>query len=116
ISDRGFQRSIDATVNEASLGNLQSIQRVLTKAVPSGSQKVQSELEDLRDLWANGALFEVLNERGGCIFRSPRFVNAFPALPKEVGPSASFFTTNLNLLQYRIALQRVEAGGQRFEI
>jgi len=116
ISDMGFQRSIETTVNEASLGNLESIQRVLTKTVPSGSQKVQRELEDLRDLWANGALFEVMDAEGRCIFRSPKFVKAFPTLPTSVGRSVSFFTTNLNWLQYRIALQRVDAGGQSFEI
>jgi heavy metal sensor kinase len=116
ISDVGFQRSIDTTVDEASLGNLQSIQRVLAKSVPSGSAKVQGELEDLRDLWANGALFEVADAEGRCIFRSPRFANAFPPIPSNVGTTVAFFTTNLNRLQYRIALQRVEAGGQSFEI
>jgi len=116
ISDIGFQRSIETTVNNASLGNLQSVQRVLAKSVPGGSQMVHDELEELRDLWANGALFEVADAQGNWVFRSPRFLKAYPALPQNVGASASFFTTNLDLLQYRIALQRVEAAGQRFEI
>jgi len=116
ISDIGFQRSIETTVNEASLGNLQSVQRVLVKSVPGGSQKVRDELEDLRDLWANGALFEVLDAKGQCIFRSAKFGNASPKLPKDVGTSVFFLTTNLNLLQYRIALQRVQAAGQTWEI
>lgn len=116
ISDIGFQRSIETTVNEASLGNLQSIQRVLAKGVPSGSEKVREELEDLKDLWANGALFEVLDAERRLVFRSPRFTNAVPALPTDAGSNATFFTTNLNWLQYRIALQRVDVEGQRFEI
>ena len=116
ISDIGFQRSIETTVNEASLGNLQSIQRVLAKGVPSGSEKVREELEDLKDLWANGALFEVLDAERRLIFRSPRFTNAVPTLPTDASSNVTFFTTNLNWLQYRIALQRVDAGGQSFEI
>jgi two-component system, OmpR family, heavy metal sensor histidine kinase CusS len=116
ISDIGFQRSIEITVNNASLGNLHSVETVLAKSVPGGSQKVRDELEELRDLWANGALFEVADARGNWIFRSPRFLKAYPTLPQNVGASVSFFTTNLDLLQYRIALQRVEAAGQNFEI
>ena len=116
ISDIGFRHSIETTVDEASLGNLQSVQRVLAKSVPRGSEKVQNELEDLKDLWANGALFEVLDAERNLVFRSPRFTNALPPLPTNAGSSVSFFTTNLNWLQYRIALQRVDAGGQSFEI
>jgi heavy metal sensor kinase len=116
ISDIGFRRSIETTVDEASLGNLESIERVLDKSVPKGSQNVRGELEDLRDLWANGALFEVLDASGQLVFRSPKFVNALPALPTNAGRRVTFFTTNLNLLQYRIALGLVDAGGQTFEI
>jgi len=116
IGDIGFQRSIETTVNEACLGNLRSIQRVLAKSVPRGNAKVREELEDLKDLWANGALFEVLDAQGSLIFRSPRFSNALPALPTNAGNATAFFTTNLNWSQYRIALERVNASGQSFEI
>ena len=116
ISDLGFQRSIETTVNNASLGNLQSVQRVLAKNLAQGPQRLHEELEELQDLWANGALFEVADNDGHWLFRSPRFLKASPALPANVATNVLFFTTNLEQMQYRIALQRVATEGTAFEI
>lgn len=47
ISDVGFQRSIEVTVNNASSVNLQSLQQLLALNAPKGLANVQRELADL---------------------------------------------------------------------
>jgi heavy metal sensor kinase len=116
ISDIGFQRSIEATVDDASRTNLETIQRLLTRIAGQGDGKLPHELAELSDLWANGALFEVADASGNWIFRSPRFSLARPALPVIHNSGVAFFTTNLDFLQYRIALQHVQAAGKAYEI
>jgi heavy metal sensor kinase len=116
ISDVGFRRSIEATVNDASRINLETVQRILaTDGFKSGAE-LNVELKALANLWPNGGLFEVADARGNWIFRSPQMTQAYPALPAVHDRRVLFFTTNLNYLQYRIALQRVEAGGSFFEV
>ena len=116
VSDLGFQHSIEATVDEASHANLEVVHRLLQNKVGLGSPKVRDELQELSELWANGAIFEVADSSGNWIFRSPRFLQPVPPLPAAQGAQVSFFTNNLEQMQYRTALQRVEAGGQVFEI
>ena len=116
VSDLGFQHSIEATVDEASHANLEVVHRLLQNKAGLGSPKVRDELQELSELWANGAIFEVADSSGNWIFRSPRFLQPVPPLPAAQGAQVSFFTNNLEQMQYRTALQRVEAGGQIFEI
>jgi heavy metal sensor kinase len=116
ISDVGFRRSIEVTVDDASGVNLQSLVRLLANAAPKGPVKVQKQLAELASWWPSGVLFEVADENQSWIFRSPQFLQASFPLPRVRQGQVTFFTTNLNYIQYRIALQRVEAGGQTFEI
>ncbi len=116
ISDIGFQRSIEATVDDASRTNLETIQRLLARRASVGDDKLPYDLAELSDLWANGALFEVADASGNWIFRSPRFALARPALPVIRNSGVAFFTTNLDFLQYRIALQHVHTAGKTYEI
>lgn len=115
ISDIGFRRSIEVTVNDASRSNLHTIQRLLTNTAGLRDEQVGQQLRGLSDLWANGALFEVSDDRGKWLFRPGRFLDAYPSLP-AAGSSVSFWTGNLNKLQYRVALQRVKIGDRVFEL
>jgi heavy metal sensor kinase len=114
IGDFGFRRSIDTTVSDASRRNLDIVQRVLEGSVARGTPKVQKELTELSELWANGAIFEVSEPDGTWIFRSPRFL--LPKLPLPAPPLAgvSFLTSNLDSQQFRIAQERIQTGGHTF--
>lgn len=116
ISDIGFRRSIEVTVNDASRNNLKTIERLLAKGAGPGDEKLRVQLHELSDLWANGALFEVADATGNWIFRPELFLKAFPALPSAGAGGVFFRTTNLDRSQYRVALERVEAGGHVYEI
>lgn len=116
ICDFGFRRSIETTVNDASRRNLEIVQRVLDNSVPEGFPKVQKELSELSELWANGAIFEVAGPDGSWLFRSPRFLLPQSPLPAPPRVGASFLTTNLDSQQYRIAQQRVLLGGHEYRI
>lgn len=116
ISDVGFRRSIEVTVNNASSVNLRSLQRLLAVNAPQGSVKVQEELAALASWWPSGVLFEVADENHNWIFQPRQFLQASVPLPPAHDGQITFFTTNLNQLQYRLALQRVPAGGRIFEI
>ncbi len=116
VSDLGFRRSIEATVDNASRTNLETIQRLLANTSVLGENDVRRELSELAGLWANGALFEVAGPNGNWIFRSPPFLRIYSALPEIKDGGISFVTTNLNSLQYRIALQRVTVDGDVYEI
>jgi heavy metal sensor kinase len=116
ICDIGFRRSIEATVNDASRTNLETVQRLLANTAVKGDGEVRGELTKLADLWANGAIFEVADAGGSWIFRSPRFLRVASPLPAVHERGMVFLTTNLDSLQYRIVLQRLEAGGQVFEV
>ena len=116
ISDVGFCRSIDTAVNDASQKNLNIIRRLLETNSRQGKEIIGHELGELANLWANGALLEVSDENGEWIFRSPQFAEAWPPIPAlEPGP-ALFFTTNLELSQYRIAMQQVRSGDKLFQV
>jgi hypothetical protein len=116
ISDIGFQRSIETTVNDASRASLGSIQSVLVRTAPKGAQKVKEELNKLAGLWADAALLDVSDADGRTIFQSLPFKQAFPPLPPVAGSELTFFTTNLDHLQYRIAIRAVEADGRTFRV
>jgi heavy metal sensor kinase len=117
VSDLGFRRSIEATVDNASRTNLETVRRlVLANSSLRGESKLRDELSGLAELWANGALCEVASSNGNWIFRSQQFLRIYPALPQIVDGDVSFATTNLDASQYRIALQRVTAGGEVYEI
>jgi two-component system, OmpR family, heavy metal sensor histidine kinase CusS len=116
ICDFGFRRSIETTVNDASRRNLEIVQRVLENSVPRGRPKVQKELSELSELWANGAIFEVSEPDGSWIFRSPRFLLSQFPLPAPPPDGMFFLTTNLDNQQYRIAQQRVSAAGRIFQV
>jgi heavy metal sensor kinase len=116
ICDLGFRRSIEITVNDASRTNLEIVRRLLETAAPQGEANLGAELRELAGLWANGALLEVADARGNWLIRSPRFMLADPSLPGASQSGLLFFTTNLDALQYRVAIERVESGGQVFEI
>src|SRR5579862_4175321 len=116
ICDFGFQRSIKVTVNDASRNNLEIVGRVLQGSLAKGLPKVQKELGELSELWANGAIFEVAGPDGQWIYRSPRFLSAQSSLAPASTEKVSFLTTNLELLQYRIARQRIWMDGQSFQM
>lgn len=113
ISDMGFRRSIETTVNDESRSNLEAVRSVLTESAPEGTAKVREELTELSTLWANGAIFQVASPEGENFFQSSKFLSPdvpFPAF----GDQRIFFTRNLEHSQYRIARQKVEVGGQLF--
>jgi heavy metal sensor kinase len=116
ISDVGFRRSIEVTVNDASSMNLQSLQRLIERSEAKGDENVHKDLADLASWWPGGALFEIADENQNWIFRAPEFLQAEAQLPAAGKGPATFFTTNLNHMQYRIALQKFQTGGRTYEI
>ena len=116
ISDLGFRHSIEATVNDASRAALESVQSVLLRTAPKGPAEVKDELDELAGLWANAALLQVTDAAGKMIFQSPQFAQPSSALPPATQNAVSFFTTNLDAVQYRIAFRTVEASGQTFRV
>ena len=116
ICDFGFRRGIETTVNDASRSNLEIVQRVLAISTSKGTPKIQKELNELSELWANGAIFEVSQADGSWLFRSRRFLLSQSALPAPPGEGVSFFTTNLDSQQYRIAQKSISIDGQLFHV
>jgi heavy metal sensor kinase len=116
ISDIGFRRSIEVTVDDASRSNLETIKRLLARQTGKNDETIRRELNELSDLWANGALLEVSDKNHNWIFRSPRFAQPSFPLPPVRDREIAFFTTNLDSFQYRIALQNVETADRTFEI
>ena len=116
ICDFGFRRGIETTVNDASRSNLEIVQRVLSLSAAKGTPKIQKELGELADLWANGAIFQVTRGDGTWIFRSHRFLSPQAPLPVAPGNGISFLTTNLDSEQYRIAQTSAVINGQVFRI
>jgi heavy metal sensor kinase len=114
ISDLGFQHSIETTVNDASRANLESIERVLVRTAPKGLDEVKDELYELAGLWANAALLEVTDGAGNVIFQSALFAKPYHPLPPVDQKEITFFTTNLEKQQYRIATRTIETVGQTF--
>jgi heavy metal sensor kinase len=116
ISDLGFQHSIETTVNDASRANLESIQRVLAHTAPKGVEEVKEELNELGGVWAGAALLEVSDADGRIIFQSKQFQKPYPALPAVAKGEIAFLTTNLDYVQYRIAMHGFEVNGQTFRV
>jgi heavy metal sensor kinase len=116
ICDFGFRQSIETTVNDASRSNLEIVQRVLSLSASEGIPKVQKELGELSELWANGAIFQVSDADGSWVFRSPRFLLSQSPLPLAPAEGVSFLTTNLDSQQYRIAQRSMQSDGHVFHI
>jgi heavy metal sensor kinase len=116
ICDFGFRRGIETTVNDASRSNLEIVQRVLSLSVSKGTPKIQKELSELAELWANRAIFQVAGGDGAWIFRSPRFLSPQWPLPDPPASGVSFLTTNLEKEQYRIAQINTAINGRVFRI
>jgi heavy metal sensor kinase len=116
ICDLGFRRSIETTVNAASRTNLETVQRLVASTEGRGTEAIATELRDLADLWANGAVFEVADAEGHWLYRSKLFLHEDPPLPGAAAGGTKFHTTNLDSNQYRVALSRVRLRGETFEI
>jgi heavy metal sensor kinase len=116
ISDVGFRKSIEVSVNDASKINLQSLRRLIEISAPKGDAKVQKELTELASWWPSGAVFEVADQNHNWVFRSPEFLKAAVPFPEARADAPRFFTTNLNHVQYRIVLQKFVIDGREFEI
>lgn len=116
VCDLGFRRGIETTVNDASRSNLEIVQRVVKLSSAKGLPKVQKELTELSELWANNAIFQVASAEGTWIFRSPRFLQAETALPTPSPDQVSFLTSNLDSEQYRIAQKSVRIDGELFRL
>ena len=116
ICDYGFRRGIETTVNDASRSNLEIVQRVLTLSANKGTPKIEKELGELSQLWANGAIFQVSEGDGSWLFRSPRFLLPQSPLPGPPEQGVSFLTRNLDSQQYRIAQTSAEINGRQFRL
>jgi heavy metal sensor kinase len=116
ISDYGFRRSIETTVDDASRANLESVQRVVVRAALKPPGAVREELNHLAGLWAGAGLLEVSDASGNAIFQSPPFAEPDRAVPGVTSSGTIFYTTNLDRLQYRVAARRVLAGSHVFVI
>ncbi|MGB2635804.1 MAG: ATP-binding protein [Candidatus Acidiferrum sp.] len=116
ICDFGFRRGIATTVNDASRSNLEIVQRVLTLSASKGTPKIQKELTELSELWANGAIFQVSAADGSWIFRSRRFLLPQSPLPAAPAAGVSLLTSNLDSQQYRIAQKNVLVDGNLFHV
>jgi len=103
-------------VNAASRTNLETVQRLVASSEGRGTEGIATELRDLADLWANGAVFEVADAEGHWLYRSKLFLNEDPPLSGAVAGGTKFQTTNLDSNQYRVALSRVRLRGETFEI
>jgi len=115
ISDYGFQHSIQKTVNDASRANLVSIENVVAQTAPKGVYELKDELNELGGMWEDAALLEVADSSGNMLFQSPEFAHPHIPIPRTSG-DVSFFTTNLDGVQYRIAMKSFETGGETFQI
>ena len=116
ISDLGFRHSIETTVNDASRANLESVQRILVRVTPKGMPEVKEELNELGGVWADAALLEVSDADGIMLFQSERFKKPYGTLPPVSKSEITFLTTNLDHLQYRIAMRAVEVDGHAFHV
>ena len=116
ISDLGFRRSIETTVNDASRANLRSIQNIILRTAPSGRESLKRELDELGGVWAGAGLLEVSDGDGKVIFQSAPFKNPYGNDPPMTEDGISFVTLNLDNLQYRIASRDFQAAGRAFHI
>lgn len=116
ICDIGFRRSIETTVNDSSETNLRTVERVLASSEAKGKSAASQALTELGNLWANGALLEVADESGEWLYRSDPFLNQHPNLPANSEGGTTFFTTNLDFNQYRVAMARVHVGERIYSI
>jgi len=116
ISDYGFVRSIEITANDASRANLESVASLIRRTAPQGPAEIKGELNELMGLWAGGAPLEVADAEGKLIVQSPQFTRPYRSLPPVNSPQVTYLTTNLEDMQYRIAMQSLEVGGQTFRI
>lgn len=112
ISDYGFRHSIETTVNDASRANLQIVRSVLTRTPAKDLSAAQEQLNQLAGLWAGAGLLEVRDGSGKLVFQSPAFAKPDRDAPAAPQDSIVFYTTNLNLLQYRVAAETIHANGQ----
>ena len=114
IADYGFRHSIETTVTEASRANLESLRSVMNRAAPKGSDEIKNELNELSGLWAGAGLLEVRDQDGRTIFQSSGFARSGKELPHASASGPTFFTTNLNKVQYRIATDTLQVDGRPF--
>lgn len=114
ISDIGFRRSIEKTVDGACRAKLESIRAVIFSAAPKGIEELRSELNELGSLWADAGLLEVSDSDGRAVFQSPLFAKPYLPLPPVTSDETVFLTNNLDYSQYRIAMRTMTAGDRVF--
>jgi heavy metal sensor kinase len=116
ISDYGYRHSIETTVDDGSQANLLSVERVVVRAAPSGPSAVKRELDGLAGLWAGAGQLEVRDASDNIVFQSPLFAHPdrieLPGVPAQT----TFYTTNLDALQHRVAVRTIQTDGQSFVI
>lgn len=116
ISDLGFRRSIERTVNDASRADLESVRNLLVQDAGKPPLEIRKELQNLSGVWAGAGLLQVAGDNGEVIFESPAFGNSDRILPPIESEMPSFLTLNLASIQYRIASTEVHTGGKVFKV
>ena len=89
---------------------------MLASSEASGNLAIKQSLADLGNVWANGALLEVADQAGDWLYRSDPFLDQHPTLPPDSAGGTTFFTTNLDANQFRVAMARVHVGDQIYAI
>lgn len=89
---------------------------MLANSEAKGKSAFPQALADLADLWANGAILEVADQSGAWLYRSDPFLDQHPILPPDPQGGTTFFTTNLDANQYRVAMARVHVANQTYSI
>jgi len=89
---------------------------VLAGSEAKGKSALSQALAELANLWASGALLEVADQSGEWLYRSDPFLEQHPTLPPDSKGGTTFFTTNLDANQYRVAMARVHVGDRIYSI
>src|SRR6516225_109192 len=73
IADFSFRHSVETTIDDSLLADLESVHQVIAAKLPQGLGEVNDELSELSGLWAGGVILEVSDARGNWVFQSAGF-------------------------------------------
>jgi heavy metal sensor kinase len=112
IADFSFRHSVETTIDDSLLADLESVHQVIAAKLPQGLGEVNDELSELSGLWAGGVILEVSDARGNWVFQSAGFGRS----AHPFADSPSFFTGDLDTVQYRFATQTINVSGEAFHV
>jgi heavy metal sensor kinase len=109
-----MQRGIEAAVDESLRDQTRGIRELIQRELVEEADTLENELRQHSEVQAEASLFQVSDEQGQWIYRSPLMVRYDLPAPRKSDPST--YNVQISVLPLRVLATKFSAAGQAYYV